>query len=435
MKRRPYNPQFAAPIKSRRDRLDEAVERDNQVAARRTREYEAAQARETLPGAEDNIVCAVLPAGWHCTRNAGHSGPCAAHPAAPEAPASEPAAPLAPTYLAAELNPAELVYRVSDCAPAAPHAQAEPVYQVDVGNGWRDVQKFDYDLYVEHSDGSIKTRTLYAAPVPQEAEQPIDAQSDEAVSAATWKFCDQCNGGYDYNGEDKCLHCDGEGTVAAEPFPAIETQEAEQAAPAAVMDERAFFEQAYAKQYPTVMDITRYKLERDEQGDYENGAVFVAWELWQARAALAQPAAPAVAWMLEFDDERVVTADPKEVEMWLTQHDNAYEPTPLCRCSALAVTDDVHTLNTTDLDGQKDEKFEHKAAPAVTEAEQASVLAARAAALEEAEEAAEILESFISNVSTDGPYSTEATLTFISQAKQCVDAAIRALINPATTKG
>jgi hypothetical protein len=48
-------------------------------------------------------------------------------------------------------------------------------------------------------------------------------------------------------------------------------------------------------------------------------------------------------------------------------------------------------------------------------------------ALGEATEAAEILDSFIDNVSTDGPYGAEATLTFISQAKQCVDAAIRAL--------
>lgn len=36
-----------------------------------------------------------------------------------------------------------------------------------------------------------------------------------------------------------------------------------------------------------------------------------------------------VAWMLEFDDERVVSTDPKEVEMWVTQHDNPYEPIPL----------------------------------------------------------------------------------------------------------
>lgn len=36
-----------------------------------------------------------------------------------------------------------------------------------------------------------------------------------------------------------------------------------------------------------------------------------------------------VAWMLEFEDERVVTADPKEVEMWRTQHDNPYEVTSL----------------------------------------------------------------------------------------------------------
>jgi hypothetical protein len=64
--------------------------------------------------------------------------------------------------------------------PAAPHAQAEQVYQVDAGNGWRDVQKFDYDLYVEHSDGSIKTRTLYAAPVPQEAEQAAPAAVTDA---------------------------------------------------------------------------------------------------------------------------------------------------------------------------------------------------------------------------------------------------------------
>jgi len=49
------------------------------------------------------------------------------------------------------------------------------------------------------------------------------------------------------------------------------------------------------------------------------------------------------------------------------------------------------------------------------------------AALEEVTEAAQILNSFVDNVSTDGPYGAEATLTFIGQAKQCVDAAIRAL--------
>jgi hypothetical protein len=144
MKRRPYNPQFAAPIKSRRDRLDEAVERDNQVAARRTREYEAAQARETLSAAEDKIACAVPPAGWHCSRKAGHSGPCAAHPAAPEAPASAPTAPHAPAgWKLVPVEPTEAMVHAAEDIPAprpfgkvyramlatapAPHAQAEQV--------------------------------------------------------------------------------------------------------------------------------------------------------------------------------------------------------------------------------------------------------------------------------------------------------------------
>ena len=48
-------------------------------------------------------------------------------------------------------------------------------------------------------------------------------------------------------------------------------------------------------------------------------------------------------------------------------------------------------------------------------------------ALSAAKEGSEILNTFIDNVATDGPYSAEATLTFISQAKQCVDEAIRSL--------
>jgi len=41
MKSRPYNPQFARPVRSRRQREDDAVERDIQSAARNARYIEA----------------------------------------------------------------------------------------------------------------------------------------------------------------------------------------------------------------------------------------------------------------------------------------------------------------------------------------------------------------------------------------------------------
>lgn len=41
------------------------------------------------------------------------------------------------------------------------------------------------------------------------------------------------------------------------------------------------------------------------------------------------PQAEPVAWMLDFGDGRVVTADRKEMEAWVTQHDNPYTPIPL----------------------------------------------------------------------------------------------------------
>lgn len=41
------------------------------------------------------------------------------------------------------------------------------------------------------------------------------------------------------------------------------------------------------------------------------------------------PQAEPVAWMLDFGDERVVTADRKEMEAWVPQHDNPYTPIPL----------------------------------------------------------------------------------------------------------
>jgi hypothetical protein len=202
MKRHPYNPQFAAPIKSRRDRFDEAVERDNQVAARRTREYEAAQARETLPAAEDKIACAVPPAGWHCTRKAGHSGPCAAYPTPPEAPASAPAAPHAPAgWKLVPVEPTEAMVHAAEDIPAprpfgkvyramlatapAPHAQAEPVYQVKFlghGSEWHDASAEAY-----HTFRPERRRILYTAPVPQEAEQAAPAAvTDERARFEKW---------------------------------------------------------------------------------------------------------------------------------------------------------------------------------------------------------------------------------------------------------
>jgi hypothetical protein len=63
---------------------------------------------------------------------------------------------------------------------------------------------------------------------------------------------------------------------------------------------------------------------------------------------------------------------------------------------------------------------------------QAEQVEAVRAALDDAKEAAEILDSFLDNVATDGPYGAEASLTFISQAKQCIDGTIRALATPST---
>lgn len=44
MKRRPYNPQFARPFKSRRQREDDAFERDMQIATRNARVIEVQEA-------------------------------------------------------------------------------------------------------------------------------------------------------------------------------------------------------------------------------------------------------------------------------------------------------------------------------------------------------------------------------------------------------
>jgi hypothetical protein len=194
MKRRPYNPQFAAPIKSRRDRLDEAVERDNQVAARRTREYEAAQARETLSAAEGKIACAVPPAGWHCTRNAGHSGPCAAHPAAPEAPASAPAAPQAqaePSYeLASALNSLRWMLNKSDECDK-PNMRATTLLDKHHSQYGKTIrQDLEYLWRYFDPNRPEMTAALFAGPavpVPQEAEQAapaaVTALSDADVVA------------------------------------------------------------------------------------------------------------------------------------------------------------------------------------------------------------------------------------------------------------
>lgn len=80
--------------------------------------------------------------------------------------------------------------------------------------------------------------------------------------------------------------------------------------------------------------------ERD--GDWAGDDWFTKDSMYTyARAALAErgTVGDPVAWMLEFNDEKVVTANPLEAEAWLTQHDNAYEVTPLCRCHPAPVGD------------------------------------------------------------------------------------------------
>lgn len=58
------------------------------------------------------------------------------------------------------------------------------------------------------------------------------------------------------------------------------------------------------------------------------------WRLAQAQID-AQQAQQTVAWMLEFsEEERQVTTDPNEVEMWRTQHDNPYNVIELCARSS-----------------------------------------------------------------------------------------------------
>jgi hypothetical protein len=287
MKRRPYNPQFAAPIKSRRDRLDEAVERDNQVAARRTREYEAAQARETLPGADDNIVCAVPPAGWHCTRNAGHSGPCAAHPAAPEAPASAPVAP----HASAEMIPQtaeDVIAFIGNHYSSMDDSSADPLnirFELTV----HDLQSaffwwFDDALYVApaapHAQAEPENPTYMD---DKQAYEWAWAQVKLDVGTKGWTAGEHGNYfGFFLHGWSYGKQYERQGTTAA-PVP----QEAEQAAPAAVTDERARFEAWAAGNVTSLV-----------QGKFGTGYVYSdaisAWKAWQARAALAQPAAPAV---------------------------------------------------------------------------------------------------------------------------------------------
>lgn len=55
--------------------------------------------------------------------------------------------------------------------------------------------------------------------------------------------------------------------------------------------ERALFEYEYCQKYPTTVHIRPEKFSRDENGDYLEGAVFVAWDMWQ----IARRASPAAA--------------------------------------------------------------------------------------------------------------------------------------------
>lgn len=45
--------------------------------------------------------------------------------------------------------------------------------------------------------------------------------------------------------------------------------------------ERALFEHAYCQKYPLTTHIRPEKFARDDSGDYIDGAVFVAWDMWQ----------------------------------------------------------------------------------------------------------------------------------------------------------
>jgi hypothetical protein len=66
----------------------------------------------------------------------------------------------------------------------------------------------------------------------------------------------------------------------------------EQAGERASELQRASFEADYRKTFPTVISL-RDKFKRDELGDYEEGAVFVAFEMWKAgRASLAAQTVP-----------------------------------------------------------------------------------------------------------------------------------------------
>jgi hypothetical protein len=384
MKRRPYNPQFTAPIKSRRDRLDEAVERDNQVAARRTREYEAALARETLSAAEDKIACAVPPAGWHCSRKAGHSGPCAARPAAPEAPAS---------------------------APAAPHAQAEPVDLIaeQIGAGAAVISDDTFKPVGRNVAIMVADAMRIAAPAVTEAE-PASCITEEMVDAAIDAFDNfpcPMNGSAVRGISKNQMRVGLEAAIRiAAPVP----QEAEQ----------AFAWAAFADNGNVIIWSRQRSAVEPVAARYGKPVVPVIALRTNKAAQEAEQAAPAAALRKLCDQLDGMTRRLRPTPG--TGQNHSY----LMHEDVAAYVEEARAALT------------QPAAPAVTEAEQASVLAARAAALEEAEY--ELVQDDMVVAGTGGPNAYREILHYAAQYVQDgpveIIKVVRTKISvPATTKG
>jgi len=69
-----------------------------------------------------------------------------------------------------------------------------------------------------------------------------------------------------------------------------------------IEQERREFEAAYKEKYPSVVGIWHNKFVLDEDGDYADGCVFVAFEMWLAAKRAAVGSAEPVAYMWQHDE-------------------------------------------------------------------------------------------------------------------------------------
>lgn len=176
-------------------------------------------------------------------------------------------------------------------APAAPHAQAAPVHQMrslTEPGGWLDTDA-DGPTSIKrmpHWASVYEFRTLSAAPVPQEAEQAGDIELIRIPAHDADSYCRILS----------IIGMEEEGDPVAEVQRLFDAaQEAEQATTAAVTDERAAFKAHFIAEGWGEHHFERYNVyDPDDTRNYHSRHITDMWDGWKARAALAQPAAPAV---------------------------------------------------------------------------------------------------------------------------------------------